>query len=209
MKGALFWLVCRARRAGTRDFRPVLAALVGPVQNVCYLTAHYFTSFFHQTGQAVVPRCLPSNVSVVLSHPANIGWTPFHVSILAFGLIDLAMYVYQLTEAGGGGWLFNCNAWRARMMDICRINLWCNLIDICRRAAPHGGGGGGDARIDLIKFVAICTSGRGEGRPGIFKMASKVVSSSKPQRYTAHHGNIWTWIRKYKKYAEITNDSIM
>jgi hypothetical protein len=32
-------------RAGTRDFCPALASLVGPVQNIIFLAAHYFTSF--------------------------------------------------------------------------------------------------------------------------------------------------------------------
>jgi hypothetical protein len=35
-------LVRWARRAGTRDFYSVLAALVDPVQNILFLTAHYF-----------------------------------------------------------------------------------------------------------------------------------------------------------------------
>jgi hypothetical protein len=34
MKGVCPWLVRWAFRAGTRDFRPALAALVGPVQNI-------------------------------------------------------------------------------------------------------------------------------------------------------------------------------
>jgi hypothetical protein len=34
MKGLLPWLVRWARRAGTRDFYPALAALVSPVQNI-------------------------------------------------------------------------------------------------------------------------------------------------------------------------------
>jgi hypothetical protein len=53
MKGAFHWLV----RAVTRDFFPALA-LVSPVQNICCLTGHYFTSFVpiaQQDGQAVVP----------------------------------------------------------------------------------------------------------------------------------------------------------
>jgi hypothetical protein len=43
--------------AGTRDFCPALAALVGPVQNNFFLTIHYFNSFVpitQQAGQAVV-----------------------------------------------------------------------------------------------------------------------------------------------------------
>ncbi len=36
------WLVCWACRAGTRDFCSAWAALVGPVQNIFFLTVHYF-----------------------------------------------------------------------------------------------------------------------------------------------------------------------
>ncbi len=46
MKGVLrAWLVRWAWAAGTRDFCPALAALVGPVQNILFLTRHYFSSF--------------------------------------------------------------------------------------------------------------------------------------------------------------------
>jgi hypothetical protein len=41
----------------TRDFCPALAALVGPVQNIFFLTVHYFNSFVpitQQAGQAAV-----------------------------------------------------------------------------------------------------------------------------------------------------------
>ncbi len=57
MTGVLSWLVRWACRAGTRDFCPALAALVDPVQNMCFLTVHYFNSFVpiaQQSGQAVV-----------------------------------------------------------------------------------------------------------------------------------------------------------
>jgi hypothetical protein len=42
MKGILPWLIPCARRAGTRDYYPVLAALVSVVQNIFFLTVHYF-----------------------------------------------------------------------------------------------------------------------------------------------------------------------
>jgi hypothetical protein len=45
MKGDLPWLVPWAGRVGTRDFCSTLAALVGSVQNICFLTIHYFKSF--------------------------------------------------------------------------------------------------------------------------------------------------------------------
>ncbi len=43
MKGFLSWLVHLTRRAGTIHFYPALAALVGPVHNIIFLTAHFFT----------------------------------------------------------------------------------------------------------------------------------------------------------------------
>jgi hypothetical protein len=57
MKGVLPWLVRLARRAGTIDFCPVLAALVRPVQYIIFLTAHFFTllvTIAQQPVQAVV-----------------------------------------------------------------------------------------------------------------------------------------------------------
>jgi hypothetical protein len=45
MKGVLPWLIQWACRAGTRDFCLALAVLVGPVQNILFLTMHYFKSF--------------------------------------------------------------------------------------------------------------------------------------------------------------------
>jgi hypothetical protein len=44
MKGVLPWLVPWARRAGKMDFCPVLAAPVGPVQNI-FSTPDSFTLF--------------------------------------------------------------------------------------------------------------------------------------------------------------------
>ncbi len=41
--GALPWLVRWACRAGTRYFCFALTALVSPVQNIIFLTAHFFT----------------------------------------------------------------------------------------------------------------------------------------------------------------------
>jgi hypothetical protein len=57
MKGILPWWVHWACRAGTRDFRSALAALVGQLQNIFFLTVHYFDSFVpiaQQPGQAAV-----------------------------------------------------------------------------------------------------------------------------------------------------------
>jgi hypothetical protein len=47
MKGVLSWLVHWARCASTRDFCPALAALVGPVQNICsspYTVSRHFST---------------------------------------------------------------------------------------------------------------------------------------------------------------------
>jgi hypothetical protein len=57
MKEVLPWLVW-AFRANKRGFCSALVALVGPVQNICFLTLHYFNSFVpfaQQAGQAAVP----------------------------------------------------------------------------------------------------------------------------------------------------------
>jgi hypothetical protein len=57
MKGALPWLVSWAICAGTRNFCSALAALVGPVQNILFLTILYFSLFLfiaQQAGQAAV-----------------------------------------------------------------------------------------------------------------------------------------------------------
>jgi hypothetical protein len=52
MKGFLSWLV---RWASVQQILSALAALVGPVQNILFLTVHYFNSFVpHQAGQAAV-----------------------------------------------------------------------------------------------------------------------------------------------------------
>jgi hypothetical protein len=45
LKGVLPWLVHWACRAGTRDFCSALSALLGPVQNIFFLTVHYLNSF--------------------------------------------------------------------------------------------------------------------------------------------------------------------
>jgi hypothetical protein len=42
MKWVLLWLVRWACRAGTRDLYQALAALVSTVQNIFFLTVHYF-----------------------------------------------------------------------------------------------------------------------------------------------------------------------
>jgi hypothetical protein len=57
MKGAIPWLVRCACRARYRSFFSALAALVGPVQKIFYLSVLYFNPFLpvvQQAGQAAV-----------------------------------------------------------------------------------------------------------------------------------------------------------
>jgi hypothetical protein len=59
MKGVLLpWLIRWARRAVKKYFYPDLAALVSPVQNIFFLTSHYFALIVpiaQQPGQAFEP----------------------------------------------------------------------------------------------------------------------------------------------------------
>ncbi len=58
-------MVCWAQCSDTIDFCPALAALVSPVQNIIFLTSHYFTSFVpiaQQVWQAVITRRLSLNM---------------------------------------------------------------------------------------------------------------------------------------------------
>jgi hypothetical protein len=67
MKGVLSWLVGWASRAGTRYFCSAFAALVGPVQNIFFLTVHYsipFSPIAQQAGQAAVLGRLSLSVSL-------------------------------------------------------------------------------------------------------------------------------------------------
>ncbi len=56
----------------TRDFFSALAALVVSVQNIVFLTVHYFNSFVpiaQQSGQAVVLGCLSLSICLWLCLP--------------------------------------------------------------------------------------------------------------------------------------------
>ncbi len=64
MKEVLPWLVRWARRARTREFCPALDALVIQVQNIIFLSVHYFNlcvPMAQQPGQAVVQGRLSLN----------------------------------------------------------------------------------------------------------------------------------------------------
>jgi hypothetical protein len=58
MKGVLSWLVRLAFRAGTRDFCSALAALVGPVQNILFLTVHYFNNIIKKNRKQLPAKIL-------------------------------------------------------------------------------------------------------------------------------------------------------
>ncbi len=66
MKGVLPWLVRWASRADTRDFCSALAALVGPVQNTCFLTVHYLNSFAPIALQAGAGAAVQGRLSLGL-----------------------------------------------------------------------------------------------------------------------------------------------
>jgi hypothetical protein len=69
MKGVLPWLVHWSCRVGSKDFCSALAALVDPVQNIFFLTVHYFNDFdpiAQQSGQAAMLGRL--SLSTVLVH---------------------------------------------------------------------------------------------------------------------------------------------
>jgi hypothetical protein len=84
MKGVLPWLVRWARRAVTRDFNLVLAALVSPVQNIFSLTVDLVFQFMcphrpAKPGQAVVQGRLSLN-ACLRSHPLDICRKPDQAS---------------------------------------------------------------------------------------------------------------------------------
>jgi hypothetical protein len=65
MKGALSCLVRWSFHAGTRDFCPAWDARVSSVQNIFFLTIHYFNFFVpiaQQAGHAVVQSRLSFHV---------------------------------------------------------------------------------------------------------------------------------------------------
>ncbi len=81
LKRVLPWVVHWACRAVTRDFCSALAVLVGPVQNIFFLTVHYFNSFVpiaQQAGQAAVlgrlslNMCLCSVLTLAVSFQCKI-----------------------------------------------------------------------------------------------------------------------------------------
>jgi hypothetical protein len=70
-------LVQKARRVGTKDFYPVLAALVSPVQNIfsSRYTINLYVPIAEQRGQTVVQGRLSLNVCL-RSHPNTLPSPP-------------------------------------------------------------------------------------------------------------------------------------
>jgi hypothetical protein len=84
IKGIHPWLVCWACRASTKDFCSAFAALVGPVQNIFFLTVHYFNSFLPIAQQARQPVVLGHLSLVCVSGPVLLAAPCFCVVFLSF-----------------------------------------------------------------------------------------------------------------------------
>ncbi len=67
VKGVLPWLIHWACRAGTRDFCSALAALVSLVQNIFFLSAHYFNAFYVPIAQQAGPAAVLGRLSLNLT----------------------------------------------------------------------------------------------------------------------------------------------
>jgi hypothetical protein len=74
IKGVLSWLVRWACRAGTEYFCSALAALVGPAQNIFFLTVHYFNTCVPIARQASGSGFFHESVS---PQPQSIPLRPF------------------------------------------------------------------------------------------------------------------------------------
>jgi hypothetical protein len=81
MKGVPPCLVRWACCAGTVDFCPVLAALVSPVQNIMFLTAHFFTLLVPSPMQNPVQTVVLGRLSLCLWFQQSAGAHPSLVSL--------------------------------------------------------------------------------------------------------------------------------
>ncbi len=66
-KGVLSWSVRWACRAGTTDYCTALAALVCPVQNICFLTVDFFNAFVRIAGKLGRQPCWVACLLVCVS----------------------------------------------------------------------------------------------------------------------------------------------
>jgi hypothetical protein len=106
MKGVLLLLVrFRARHASTQDFYPAFAAVVKPVQNILFLTVHYFkfcVPIAQQPGQTVVQGRLSLNVCLRLrmgkdnqsgEQDRSPLYRPFESDLYVYSLLDYSILV--------------------------------------------------------------------------------------------------------------------
>jgi hypothetical protein len=97
------WLVRWARRAGTIDFCPALAALLRQVQNIIFLAEHFYTILVpiaQQPGQAVVlGLCVSGHSYVRLSRTVCVLSSFKGESTVKFSWRKLGKTVHKVTEA--------------------------------------------------------------------------------------------------------------
>ncbi len=106
MKGAFPWLVRWACCASTRDFCSALAALVVPVQNIIFLTIHYFNSFVpisQQAGQATVLGRLSLIMCLWSPSPSKMGRQPCWVACLLLCVSGFHSNFFLLRLRSGSG----------------------------------------------------------------------------------------------------------
>jgi hypothetical protein len=72
MKGVLLWFVHWACHAGAKDFCLTLAALVGPVENIFFLTVYYFYSVVPSPCKLGRQTCWVACFSVCVSGDRSI-----------------------------------------------------------------------------------------------------------------------------------------
>jgi hypothetical protein len=93
MIGILPWLVHWPRRAGTRDFSLALAVLVSSVQNIIFLTAHFFTLLVPIAQQTVSSVCVSGTI-----HHVSLG-----IQSLAKGTgLNNLWYLFQIQDCRAG-----------------------------------------------------------------------------------------------------------
>ncbi len=105
------WASC----AVTRDFCSALAALAGPVQNIFFLTVHYFSSFApiaQQAGQAAVLGRLSLSMFLCAS------LTPCLLSLLSMWQVEFA----NINMQAGGDQRSKIKKW------ICAFVYYVNFI---------------------------------------------------------------------------------
>ncbi len=105
----VYWLVRWACHAGTRDFCHALAALVGPLQNIFFLTVDYLNSFVLIASMLCRQSCWVAFLSVRLSGFLLI----MHTLLFSLGLYCMSSVVkFYNTFSGSDSWHENPDAHR-------------------------------------------------------------------------------------------------